>query len=67
MKTLEESIALAMDCKDTDLIPFLPYILQDFWELGSSAESIVQIILENREAGRDLEVLDLGCGKGAVS
>lgn len=44
MKTLEETIAQAMDCQDKSILPFLPYILQDFWEIGSSANSILKIV-----------------------
>jgi len=68
MNTLEESIALAMDAKqDTAIIPFLPYILQDFWELGTPPEIVINIVLRNFKNHSHLSVLDLGCGKGAVS
>ncbi len=66
MSTLEESIAMAMDCDTAELVPFLPYILQDFFEIGSSATSIVDIIKEQKFA-KKVKVLDLGCGKGAVT
>jgi SAM-dependent methyltransferase len=65
MKSLEESIALSMDCENTQIVQYLPYILQDFFEIGSSRDSILKIIQEN--IGRNhVKVLDLGCGKGAV-
>jgi len=73
MKTLEESIATAMDSQDTALVPFLPYILQDFWELGTPPEIMINLvqkhctIVETRRATSLPHVLDLGCGKGAVS
>lgn len=67
MKSVEESIAEAMDCENISILPFLPYILQDFWEIGSSAKSILRIVKENTKDCFDLNVLDLGCGKGAVS
>jgi cyclopropane fatty-acyl-phospholipid synthase-like methyltransferase len=72
MKTLEESIATAMDSQDTALVPFLPYILQDFWDLGTPPEIIINLIQKHCasvETGRapSLHVLDLGCGKGATS
>jgi len=73
MKTLEESIATAMDYdhQDTAIVPYLPYILQDFWELGTPPEIVISFIrkhcvVETRRA-TSLQVLDLGCGKGAVS
>ncbi len=67
MKSLEESIAGAMDCDDTALVPWLPYILQDFYEMGSSPTDILSIVKENMTEHFSLKVLDLGCGKGAVS
>ncbi|MCL2072635.1 MAG: class I SAM-dependent methyltransferase [Marinilabiliaceae bacterium] len=68
MKTLEESIAAAMDAQqDMAIIPFLPYILQDFWELGTPSELVLNLIQKNCKNYSNLNVLDLGCGKGAIS
>lgn len=67
MKTLNESIAAAMDCRNTEIVSYLPYILQDFNEIGSSALSILNMIKENADIGKCLNIVDLGCGKGAVS
>lgn len=67
MKTVEETIAQAMDCTDTGIIPFLPYILQEFWEIGPSANSLLEIVRENTTDYANLKILDIGCGKGAVS
>ena len=68
MKTLEESIAAAMDAQqDTAIIPFLPYILQDFWGLGTPIEIALNLIQKNYKNYSNLKVLDLGCGKWAVS
>ena len=66
-KTIEESIITAMDGTDTALVKYLPYILQDFWEIGSSPEEIIKIIRKYKTNYSDLDVLDLGSGKGAVS
>lgn len=66
MKTLEECVANAMDMDDTELLPFLPYILQDFTEIGTSAEVVLGLIRKNLAPGPGLSVLDLGCGKGTV-
>jgi cyclopropane fatty-acyl-phospholipid synthase-like methyltransferase len=65
--SLEKSIITAMDGKDTRLIVHLPYILQDFWEIGSSTEEIIKIIKKYKSNYSSLNVLDLGSGKGAVS
>lgn len=67
MKSLEESVVTAMDGADVELFPFLPYILQDIWEIGASPETINKIIFKYKEDYSSLEVLDLGCGKGVVS
>ena len=68
MKTLEESIAIAMDSsRDTAIVPFLPYILQDFWELGTPPEIVINLVRKHCKNYSSLNVLDLGCGKGATS
>ena len=67
MKSLEESVVLAMDGNDKAIFPYLPYILQDFWEIGSSAAVMIQLIEKHAAHYVRLHILDLGCGKGAVS
>ena len=68
MKTLEESIATAMDFnKNTAIVPFLPYIMQDFWALGTSPEMVINLVQKHSRNYSTLRVLDLGCGKGATS
>jgi len=67
MKTLEESIATAMDSQDTALVPFLPYILQDFWDMGTPPEIVIDFIQKHCKNYSNMNVLDLGCGKGATS
>lgn len=40
MKTIEESVAAAMDVqRDTAIVPFLPYIFQDCWETRNPSRS----------------------------
>ncbi len=67
MKTLEESVVTAMDGSDTELFPFIPYILQDSWEIGANPNAIVKLIKKHCTDYSQLKVLDLGCGKGVVS
>ncbi|MCL2313041.1 MAG: class I SAM-dependent methyltransferase [Firmicutes bacterium] len=67
MKTLEESIATAMDSQDVAIVPFLPYILQDFWEIGTPSDTVINLVQKHCKNHSTLNVLDLGCGKGAVS
>ncbi len=67
MKSLEESVVIAMDGSDKELFPFLPYILQDIWEIGTDPDAIIKLIRKYCNNFTELKVLDLGCGKGAVS
>ena len=67
MITLEESVAQAMDGSGTGIVPFLPYILQDAWEIGTDAGVVAELVRRHRGSEARLQVLDLGCGKGAVS
>ncbi len=50
-----------------EILEFVPELLQDFSELGSNPELVVQWLREGGVAGPEHRVLDLGCGKGAVS
>ena len=65
--SLKQSVTASMDADDIELFPFLPYILQDVWEIGSYPEIIIQLIKKHTSASPNLKVLDLGCGKGPVS
>jgi len=65
--TLEESVLMAMEGTDINLVKYLPYILQDFWEIGSSPDEIIKIIRKHKQNYSNMSVLDLGSGKGAVS
>lgn len=67
MKTLEECVVTAMDGSDKGLYPFLPYILQDIWEIGADPDAIIKLIRKHSSNYSNLKILDLGCGKGAVS
>ena len=67
MKTLEESVVTAMDGADKELFPYLPYILQDIWEIGTDPDTVSELIGKHFRDYEKLKVLDLGCGKGAVS
>ena len=68
MKTLDESVAMSMDGGEgTAIVPFLPYILQDAWEIGTDPGVVVELVRRHWKHGSCPRVLDLGCGKGAVS
>jgi 2-polyprenyl-3-methyl-5-hydroxy-6-metoxy-1,4-benzoquinol methylase len=50
-----------------DFLPYLPELLVDLWALGSSPRSIIGILSPLSLSSAKTRVLDLGCGKGAVS
>ncbi|WP_343210691.1 class I SAM-dependent methyltransferase [Anaerolentibacter hominis] len=60
-------LAESLTSEDLEIIPYLPYLLQDFWELGSSPEEMMLFFKKYIPTGGDTKVLDLACGKGAVS
>ena len=66
-KTIEESIITSLDSGGTKLLKHIPYILQDFWDIGTPPEEIIKIIKKHKPGYEGLDVLDLGSGKGAVS
>ncbi len=68
MDNLQASVVRSLDGGNDELFPFLPYLLQDITELGASPFEAGALILKcGLNCRRDLSVLDLGCGKGAVS
>jgi SAM-dependent methyltransferase len=67
MKTVEESVVIAMDGSDKELFPYFPYLLQDLWEIGTDPGTIIKLIDNQFTIWDSLNILDLGCGKGAVS
>jgi ubiquinone/menaquinone biosynthesis C-methylase UbiE len=62
----QEKLAKSLTAESASLLPYLPYLLQDLWELGSSPDGIVSAA-KSCGIGEGWRVLDLGCGKGAVS
>ena len=63
----EENLARSLTAETTGLIPFLPYLLQDLWELGSSPRDVIKLLKTHVSLSPDTKILDLACGKGAVS
>lgn len=62
-----EKLARSLTADNTALIPHLPYLLQDFWALGSSPADMLHLFQKNIAPDPNMKVLDLACGKGAVS
>lgn len=67
MTSVEKSVVTSLDGSDSRLFPFLPYILQDLWEIGASSESIIKLLCKHTSNHSNLKILDLGCGKGVIS
>jgi len=63
----EEKLARSLSWETTELLPFLPYLLQDFWELGSNPDVMAKLIHKYVSISDKTRILDLACGKGAVS
>lgn len=63
----EEKLAGSLTAETTEILPFLPYLLQDFWELGSDPKVMRALIKKHVDLLPDTKALDLACGKGAVS
>ena len=67
MESINNSIIKSLDGRNKNLLPFIPYLLQDLWEIGSSPEVINQLLKKHKIMSPNSRVLDLGCGKGAIS
>lgn len=67
MPSLEASVSASLDGGHEGLFPYLPYILQDLWEMGTDPALIIRLVREHVAKPAGCRVLDLGCGKGAVS
>lgn len=65
MRSEQDMVAYALQV-DVQLLPYLPELLADPEELGSDAQLVTQVIAD-LDLAADAEVIDLGCGKGAVA
>lgn len=59
-------VAATLEC-EPELLPYLPEILQDFDELGSGADRLIECLEGVGVADDVVYALDLCCGKGATS
>ena len=56
----------SLDLQDKEMEKYIPYVLQDLWELGSIPDYIYQLIDNHVDTNRLKKIIDFGCGKGAV-
>jgi len=61
----KEQVLNSLDAHTEALFPYLPYLLQDLFALGSFPEKIIELLKRNHFHYKN--ALELGCGKGAVS
>jgi len=64
---IDIELANSLSAGTTEILSFLPYILQDYWELGSDPDVMVRLIQKHADLTENSRILDLACGKGAVS
>ncbi len=67
MDNFEKDFLETLDCFEPELKQFIPYLLQDLWEIGSSSGKILSVITKNKLHENHLRILDIGCGKGAIT
>ncbi len=60
-------LAASLTAETAELLPYLPYLLQDLWMLGSSPADMIRLLEKHMLMSKNAKVLDLGCGKGAVA
>lgn len=66
-KKTEEKLASSLTAENIEIIPYLPYLLQDIWDLSGSSKDIIKLINNNIAITNKIRVLDLAGGKGGVS
>lgn len=66
-KNLKEIVLESLDGFDQELYPYISYLLQDLWEIGSSSKKLIEIIKKNNLHNEKLKIIDIACGKGGIS
>lgn len=64
---VQENLAASLTAESVELLPHIPYLLQDLWELGGTPAIVAELLHEYSADVKPLRVLDIACGKGAVS
>ncbi len=59
----KEEFGKSLSANDDEVLKYLPYLLQDLWELGGRPD--IQLNLIEELNLKDIKILDLGCGKGS--
>lgn len=64
---IQKRLAESLTAESTDIIPYLPYLLQDFWSLSSEPEKMAELLRSHTNFDQNCRILDLACGKGAAA
>ena len=59
----KEEFGKSLSTNDDEILKYLPYLLQDLWELGGRPD--IQLNLIKTLNLKNIRILDLGCGKGS--
>ncbi|MFP4556915.1 MAG: class I SAM-dependent methyltransferase [Bacteroidales bacterium] len=63
----KSSIVESLGGNTEEILPYLPYLLKDLIEIGTDPNEVSQLIQKFFKKPELLKILDMGCGKGAVS
>lgn len=63
--TTRKEFRHSLDLTTDVLEKYIPELLKGLWELGSVPEYVIELMARNN-LGTHMQILDLGCGKGAV-
>lgn len=66
-QSIAEKLAASLTAETTELLPYLPYLLQDLWTLGTGPDVVIDLVQQYVPNPQQAHFLDLGCGKGAVT
>lgn len=66
MDKINQDFLDSLDLQDKEMEKYIPYVLQDLWELGSIPDYIYRLIDNHVDKKRLKKIIDFGCGKGAV-
>jgi cyclopropane fatty-acyl-phospholipid synthase-like methyltransferase len=63
--SLENDLLTTMEIPK-ELLEYLPFLIEDLWELGSTPKIILRLLRELKIKSGKIKVLELGCGKGGI-
>lgn len=61
-----DSVKHSLDLTSDRLVEYVPYLFQDFWEMGTDTRYMIDLLRQQDSFTPDTMILDLCCGKGAT-